>query len=147
MPDGLVILDAEDRIVFYNSRHPELLPPALRESLRLGIRFEDWIRDGLARGPIYHPDMGADYAATRRLASRTTDLSEREHKHIDGRWVRIREAPMPDGGRVMLTTDITERARGRGERFLAAAESIPDGLAIFDAEDRFVFYNSRYPDT
>ena len=34
MPDGLVILDAEDRIVFYNSRHPEMLPPALREGLR-----------------------------------------------------------------------------------------------------------------
>ena len=33
MPDGLVILDPEDRIAFYNSRHPELLPPALREGL------------------------------------------------------------------------------------------------------------------
>ena len=31
IPDGLVILDADDRIAFYNNRHPELLPPALRE--------------------------------------------------------------------------------------------------------------------
>ena len=51
---------------------------------------------------------------------------------------------MPDGGRVLLTTDITDRREAEA-RFLAAAESIPDGLAIFDAEDRFVFYNSRYP--
>ena len=143
MPDGLVILDAEDRIVFYNNRHPEMLPPALREGLAIGIRFEDWIREGVARGPVYHPDMGPDYAQ-RRLASRAKDLTEREHKHIDGRWVRIREAPMPDGGRVILTTDITER-RDAETRFLAAAESIPDGLAILDSEDRFVFYNSRYP--
>ena len=143
IPDGLVILDAEDRIVFFNNRHPELLPPALREVLTLGIRFEDWIREGLARGPVYHPDMGPDYAK-RRLASRDEPLSEREHKHVDGRWVRIREARMPDGGRVLLTTDITDRREAEA-RFLAAAESIPDGLAIFDAEDRFVFVNSRYP--
>ena len=74
IPDGLVILDAEDRIVFYNNRHPELLPPALREGLALGIRFEDWIRDGLARGPVYHPDMGPDYArAAARVAATSLD--------------------------------------------------------------------------
>ena len=43
---------------------------------------------------------------------------------------------MPDGGRVILTTDITGRREAEA-RFLAAAESIPDGLAILDAEDRF----------
>ena len=53
---------------------------------------------------------------------------------------------MPDGGRVILMTDITDRREAEA-RFLAAAESIPDGLAILDAEDRFVFYNSRYPGT
>ena len=143
IPDGLVILDPDDRIVFYNNRHPELLPPALREGLALGIRFEDWIREGLARGPVYHPDMGPDYAQ-RRLASRDEPLTEREHKHVDGRWVRIREARMPDGGRVLLTTDLTDRREAEA-RFLAAAESIPDGLAIFDTEDRFVYFNSRYP--
>lgn len=150
IPDGLVILDADDRIVFYNSRHPELLPPALRDSLRIGLKFDDWIHEGLARGEIYHPQMGPDYAE-RRLASRGGELSEREHRHADGRWVRIREGAMPDGGRVLLTTDITarreaeEHLRASEARFLAAAESIPDGIAIFDAEDRFVFHNSRYP--
>ncbi|MFZ1429699.1 MAG: PAS domain S-box protein [Geminicoccaceae bacterium] len=150
IPDGLAILDADDRIVFYNSRHPELLPPALRDTLRIGVQFDEWIREGLAHGEIYHPQMGPDYAE-RRLASRGGDLSEREHRHADGRWVRIREGAMPDGGRVLLTTDITarreaeERLRASEARFLAAAESIPDGIAIFDAEDRFVFHNSRYP--
>ncbi|MEK0083028.1 PAS domain S-box protein [Benzoatithermus flavus] len=152
IPDGLMILDAEDRIVFHNSRHPELLPPALREVLRPGVRFEDWVREGLARGPVYHPDMGADYADVRLASRRRDGASEREHKHADGRWVRVREAPMPDGGRVILTTDVTAQReaeaalRASEARFLAAAESIPDGLAIFDAEDRFVYFNSRYPE-
>jgi PAS domain S-box-containing protein len=154
MPDGLVILDAEDRIVFFNDRHPEHLPPALREALRPGVRFADWIREGLARGPVYHPDMGEGYAE-RRLASRPAagqDATEREHKHADGRWVRVREGRMPDGGRVLLTTDVTARKEAEArveaseQRFLAAAESIPDGLAILDADDRLVFHNGRYPE-
>ena len=91
IPDGLMILDPEDRIVFYNERHLELLPAALREGLRTGLRFGDWIRAGLARGPIYHADMGPDYAI-QRLATRREERTEREHKHADGRWVRIREA-------------------------------------------------------
>ena len=31
-------------------------------------------------------------------------------------------------------------------RLKAAAESIPDGLAIFDSDDRLAFHNSRYPE-
>ena len=151
IPDGLIILDQEDRIVFYNNRHRELVPPALRGALRVGLRFEDWIRDSLARGPVYHADMGPDYAS-RRLATRGEASTEREHKHADGRWVRVREGRMPDGGRVLLTVDVTAQReaeaalRASEARFVAAAETLPDGLAIFDAEDRLVFHNSRYPE-
>ena len=37
-------------------------------------------------------------------------------------------------------------ARASHERFLAAAESLVDGLAIYDAEGRLVYHNNRYPD-
>ena len=84
------------------------MPAALRDGLRTGLRFGDWIRAGLARGPIYHADMGPDYAIE-RLATRREERTEREHKHADGRWVRIREGRMPDGGRVILTVDVTAR--------------------------------------
>ena len=115
-----MILDAEDRIVFYNGRHLELVPPALREGLRIGVRFGDSIREGLERGPIYHPDMGPDYAL-RRLATRCEERTEREHKHADGRWVRVREGRMPDGGRVLLTVDVT--ARREAEEALKQSEA------------------------
>ena len=120
IPDGLMILDAEDRIAFYNGRHLELVPPALREGLRIGVSFGDWIREGLERGPIYHPDMGPDYAL-RRLATRCEERTEREHKHADGRWVRVREGRMPDGGRVLLTVDVT--ARREAEEALKQSEA------------------------
>ena len=41
--------------------------------------------------------------------------------------------------------DVTERVAAEA-RFLAAAETLPDGLAIFDAEDRLVYHNRRYPE-
>ncbi|HSA82012.1 MAG TPA: PAS domain S-box protein [Geminicoccaceae bacterium] len=37
-------------------------------------------------------------------------------------------------------------ARASHERFLAAAESLRDGLAIYDSSDRLVYHNRRYPD-
>ena len=61
LPDGLVVFDRDDRIVFYNSRYPEMMTEALREGLALGKRFEDWMREGIERGPVYHPDMGAGF--------------------------------------------------------------------------------------
>ena len=41
--------------------------------------------------------------------------------------------------------DVTERVAAEA-RFLAAAETLRDGLAIFDAEDRLVYHNRRYPE-
>ena len=96
------------------------MPTALREGLRTGNRFGDWIRESLARGPIYHADMGPDYAI-QRLATRREERTEREHKHADGRWVRIREGRMPDGGRVILTVD--ETARREAEEALRRSET------------------------
>ena len=146
IPDGLTILDRDDRIVYSNSRHRELVPPALQAGLRIGIKFEDWIREGVARGPVYHADMGPDYAS-RRLATRSGDRTEREHKHADGRWVRIREGRMPDGGRVLLTVDETARreaedALRRSEARLAAfMQHAPVGMYLKDAAGRYLLAN------
>ena len=133
IPDGLMILDPEDRIVFYNERHVELVPDALREGLRTGIRFGDWIRESLARGPIYHADMGPNYAIE-RLAARREERTEREHKHADGRWVRIREGRMPDGGRVILTVDVTARR----EAVEALKQSEARYRAVVEGQTEFI---------
>ena len=149
IPDGLMILDPEDRIVFYNERHLELLPAALREGLRTGLRFGDWIRAGLARGPIYHADMGPDYAI-QRLATRREERTEREHKHADGRWVRIREGRMPDGGRVILTVDVTARREAEEElkrseaRYRAVVEGQTEFIIRRRPDGALTFVNDAY---
>lgn len=146
--DGLAIFDAGDRLVYYNEAYPEHLAANLRAVIALGKPFETWVREGLAMGPIYHKDMGADFPA-RRFALRHSEFADHEHQLIDGRWVRIRESRMPDGGRVLLTADVSERhARDRAlmeseERFRAIAEGAPVAVTIAqDEPPRMVYANS-----
>ena len=135
LPDGLMIVDADDRIVFFNSCYPEHLAPSLRSVLALGKRFGDWIAEGEALAPIYHPEMGADFRQ-RRLAMRRQDRTDHEHRISDGRWLRICETRMPDGRRVLLSSDITARKlaeetlRDSEERFRTIANGVPVPVII-----------------
>src|SRR5689334_3438076 len=103
--DGLAIFDAEDRLVYHNARYPENLTEGLRATLALGKRWTGWWREAAALGPVFHPEMGGDYLE-RRLAEREEPLLDREHRLADGRWIRVREGRMPDGGRVVVTADV-----------------------------------------
>ena len=148
LPDGLVVFDRDDRIVFYNSQYPAMMTSALREGLALGRRFEDWMREGLARGPVYHPEMGGDFLE-RRLAMRQGTRSEHAMRIADGRWMRVRDNMMEDGSRVLLITDITEERRRAAElRLLAlAVEQAGDPVEITGADHGFTFVNHAFETT
>ena len=92
--------------------------------------------------------MGEDFLK-RRLKLRTEKGSEHVHRIADGRWVRIRESSTPDGGRVLLTTDITEeRHRAAQLRLLAlAVEQAGDPVEITDAEHGFTYVNQAFETT
>jgi two-component system NtrC family sensor kinase len=114
MADGLAIYDAGGRLAYFNSRYPAHMTPSERPFLRLGERFEVLLRASLAAGPVFHEDMGADYVE-RRMALYRQPSAEHEQHLPDGRWLRLRENAMPGGGRVILTTDITERKQTEAE--------------------------------
>lgn len=147
LPDGLMIVDADDRIVFFNSCYPEHLAPGLRSVLALGKRFDDWIKEGQTLGPIYHPEMGADFQQ-RRLALRRQDRTDHEHRLVDGRWLRIRETRMPDGRRVLLSSDITvrkladETLRDSEERFRTIANGVPVPVIIVAIDQPKVLFGN-----
>jgi PAS domain-containing protein len=112
LADGLAVFDAGDRLVFHNARYVAHMPPHLGAALRVGVRFEEILRAALARGPVYHPDMGEDFLL-RRLAERRAPAAELEFRLVDGRWISVRETAMPDAGRVVLSSDVTERRAAR----------------------------------
>jgi PAS domain S-box-containing protein len=129
--DGLAIYDADDRLVYFNSRYPDHAPPALRAVLKLGGRFEDMVREAIATGGMYHPDMGADFVE-RRLTDHRAPTEDREFRIADGRWVRVRESAIPGGGRVLLTSDITERkaAQDQLEEREQLLETVANGIPL-----------------
>ncbi|MBP7241998.1 PAS domain S-box protein, partial [Amaricoccus sp.] len=145
LPDGLAVYDAAERIVLWNARYPEHLTPSMRPHLAAGRRFEDILRAGIASGPVYHPDMGPDFPE-KRLAMRALDRSDHAQRLADGRWLRIRESRTPDGGRVLLTQDVTQERRRDGElRLLATAiEQVGEPVEITDAAHVFTYVNHAF---
>ncbi len=114
---GVVLLDAEHRIVTYNSRLAEWLEITDRD-LR-GLPYEQFVRDLAEHGEYAYEDKEAAIAARmRRIPTRQRFVRERRRK--DGRIMSITFNPLPAGGGVMTYTDVTE-ARNR-EAELARSE-------------------------
>lgn len=106
IPDGFVLYDREERLVTCNQRYRDIYADSA-PIMEPGVKFEELLRYGLARGA--HP------AAVGREGDW---ISERLHHHrnpgavfeeqlADGRWIREQDHPTPDGGRVGLRMDIT----------------------------------------
>jgi PAS domain S-box-containing protein len=133
--DGLAIFDAEDRLVYYNRRYPQHAPPAFGAALEIGKRFTDIVEEAVAKGSVYHPDMGEDFVE-RRLARHRAGAHEQEFRIADGRWIRVRESSIEGGGRVLLTSDITAQRAAtaaleeREQRLRTIADGVPVPIII-----------------
>ena len=80
-----------------------------------------------------------DMTAQRRAEATLQQANESLERRIAERTAELQAAKD--------AAEAAEReARASHERFLAAAESLVDGLAIYDAQDRLVYHNNRYPD-
>lgn len=149
MPDGLAIFDAEERLVYHNRHYPDLLAEPYRLTLELGQSIDRWVERARPLGPIYHPEMGADFLE-RRLALKLLASADHEHRLADGRWMRVRERRMAGGGRILLLTDITaareqEAAiKAAGERFRSIVDDQVEFISRFDPELRITFVNEAY---
>jgi len=146
LQDGFVLFDADDRLVICNARYREIYANSA-SAIVPGARFEDILRHGLAHGE-YAEALGREeeWLADRLDRHRAPD-SEVEQELSDGRWLRIFEKATPDGGRVGLRVDITAlklaEQRAQADR-AEAMEASHDGIAITDAEGRFVYMNAAH---
>jgi PAS domain S-box-containing protein len=105
MSQGICVVDAELRLVAWNSRYASLFGYP-RELLQVGRPVADLTRYNVDRGMIGPGD--ADARVQRRLThmrAGTQHLSER--RFPDGTMVEIRGNPMPGGGFVATFTDVT----------------------------------------
>jgi PAS domain S-box-containing protein len=146
--EGFVLFDRDDRYVLTNSRYRELFSKGT-ERFAPGTTYETMLRGGVAMG-IY--DVWGDPEAwiKRCIEWHHACDQPRERQLADGRWIRLAERRTGDGGIVGIRTDITaiktaeEALKAARGQLLDAIESMSDGFALFDRDDRYVMTNSRY---
>lgn len=122
MPNGAALFNAEDRLVFCNSKY-NVIYPEMKSVMTPGRTFEEILRGAAALGlyPIPREDIEA-FIQNRLTHHRNPTDEPMEQKLHGKRWVQINENRTADGGVVISWIDITPLKRR--ERALAIAQRI-----------------------
>jgi diguanylate cyclase (GGDEF)-like protein/PAS domain S-box-containing protein len=110
VPEGLAILDSEDRYVLWNRRYSEVYGNSV-DALAPGVSFEEVLRFGLARGQYPEARGWEELWLAERLARHAQPQSTHEQQLSGDRWVRVEERRMADGGSIGIRIDITDLKR------------------------------------
>jgi len=145
MSQGVALFDRDLKMVAWNEQFPALV--GLSDEFLRGRRdFSGFIRFLAEKGDYGPVDVEAQ--VRKRLAS----VDERyvgERIRADGTSLEIQRNPVPGGGFISMYTDVTERRRAQAlveqarARLADAIESISDGFALWDQDDRLVLFNRR----
>lgn len=120
--EAFVVFDAEDRLIAFNSKYPALYAD-IADVIRPGASFESIVRTGAERG-LYADAIGrTDEWLADRLKAHRDPQGAIENELSNGRWVRVTERRMADGGTVGIRADITELKRVQRELESAHAKA------------------------
>jgi two-component system, NtrC family, sensor kinase len=112
MADGVAMFDENLHLAAWNKNFQEIVD--LPDDFLAGQHdFESYIRYLVARGEFgagANPD-----AEMARLRARFHEHYNFERTRPDGRVIEVRHNPMPEGGFVLIYSDITERKRSEAE--------------------------------
>jgi PAS domain S-box-containing protein len=163
MSQGLCLFDSNSRLVLCNQRYLEIY--SLRaETVRPGCTFRDLLERRKQAGtftgdPVRDAAEALASVGREGITHQRIDLS-------DGRTIEVENVRLPEGGMVSTHNDVTQMRRGAEAlskalsqaelaeqearaahaRLRAALEVVPEGVALFDADDRYVLWNRRYAD-
>lgn len=142
--EGFTIWDADDRLVVSNS-HFRRLHDKIADLYVPGARFEDVVRGAVGRGAVPNARGREEQLIAERVAAHKSCKGAFESRLASGRWKRVKEYRMADGGTVGVHIDVTDQkmreielgelAR-RNALFFAAVSRAPSGVVIADAKMR-----------
>lgn len=152
--EGFALFDPSERLVLCNSRFGMHMPD-VRAHLDPGLSFTEYVRLISESQFLSLPDgeTRAQWAA-RRMERHRDDHVIFNVRMIWSRWVQVSEHRTPDGGTVILQTDVTDimrLERQERERMLddqarlirATLDHLDQGVLIFDSRARVVGWNAR----
>jgi PAS domain S-box-containing protein len=146
--EGLAIFDEDDRLVICNESYKHLFPNS-PERVVAGVRFEELLRDGVARGHSSEARGREEEWIAERVRDHRYLGGTFEQRLPDGRCILMSNQPLPNGGIVGLCMDITvlktaERAlRISEERFRIVVESVPDAIIMCDRAGQIEMVNTQ----
>jgi signal transduction histidine kinase/ActR/RegA family two-component response regulator/HPt (histidine-containing phosphotransfer) domain-containing protein len=124
MSDGVIMLDANHRLLQWNDRFPEIAGVP-REVLRVGVSLEEMIRAQALAGEYGAVDVEAEVRWRMDLVHSTGGNGASERVRPNGRVLALHRTALPGGGFVVHYSDITARklaeAAQRETRRLAEA--------------------------
>lgn len=145
--EGFALYDADDRLIMWNRKY-EQLNAHVPEMVRVGVRLQDKLEAALTSDSLTPRTERLVRDALESANSRTRGREEFELK--DGTWFAVSRYPTTEGGLVITRLDITDQKRAAADlvqlndRMRDAIESLDEGFALFDSQDRLVTWNSRY---
>lgn len=130
--EAFVIYDADDRLAYCNENYRTLYATSAA-AIKIGEKFEDMLRYGLARGQ-YSEAVGREEDWLKaRMAAHLHTNSDRVQRLDSGRWLRVRERRTREGYVVGFRIDITElvEAQHAAESARAIAEEASRAKSAF----------------
>lgn len=133
LPDGVVIIDADERVIAVNRAYHEAFPE-LADIAIPGVGLADLLRAGISKGILSgsgsHED--AEQRLQERLAQYRLPQFMDESQLPDGRWMRRINMRTSDGGCIAVGIDVTAR-RNHLAALDAANRELVSALADRDA--------------
>jgi PAS domain S-box-containing protein len=127
--DGFAVFDSDDRLVMMNKLYVGYAAKDA-DGPKLGISFEELMSQDRRHG--FYPDVAgneAGFIAERIAAHREGRGRPITFRTSDGRWAQSRDHRLPDGGTVVVRTDVSElverdRSLRESQASLAEAQRI-----------------------
>lgn len=153
--EGFALFNADEKLVMCNSRFG-LHMPDVRDRMQPGTSFRSYV-DMISRSQFLALAEGEtpESWAAKRMARHQDRHVIFNARMVWNRWVQVSEHRTPDGGTVILQTDVTDimrLERAERERMLdtqaklirATLEHLDQGVCIFDDQARLVGWNQRF---
>ena len=148
--DGIVVYDADERLVFCNEAYLRNLPDEVKALYVPGVKFEDLVRAHTQRGLIDDALGREEDFVQERMARFRSVQGLPAHRFSDGTWYELKEYRLRDGGTLSIRRDVsgwialTEALRDNEERFRDFAEASQDWFWEMDQDLRFVYFSDRF---